>query len=127
MATFDYDGIKSTARELLEMFGNPFTLKKNIGSEYNAETKKQEKKFEEHTGVCVMKNYSAEMVGSLSNIINMGDVSFVCQFDEKDVKATEGKDQIIYGEVVYNILHIMTSNPSGDNPIIYTFHARRVS
>lgn len=126
MASFDYDAIQATARELLEMFGNPFTLRKLKGSVYNAETKKKENEYEDFTGICVMKNYTAEMVGALANIINMGDVSFVCQFDDKNVKATEGKDKIIFNEIEYNILNVSTSNPSGDKPLVHTLYARRV-
>ena len=123
---FNYDAMRSMAIGLLTEFGNPFVLKKPDGKPvYNAVTKKTAQKYKEYSGICVMKTYSAEAIGGLSNIINAGDVSFVCTMNDISVVPEESTDKIVYGGKTYNIIDIATSNPSGAKIIVHTVHARR--
>ncbi len=126
MATFDYSQMVDVANNLLTQFGNTFTLVKTTGLTYDATTKKEVKTTESYSGIAVKKAYSAEMIGNLSNIINMGDVSFICQFDDSTVVPTEGEDQIIFNSITYNVLHVTIVEPSGSPTIIYKLHTRRV-
>lgn len=126
MATFNYEEMSNTALELLEYFGNEFTLiKPSKKSVYNPVTKKNENIKEEHKGIGVMKTYTAEMIGSLANIINAGDVAFVCKLDDESIIPSEGKDQIKFGNYIYNVLEVATSNPSGDKILVHTLQCRK--
>lgn len=123
---FDYSSMRSMATNLLTEFGNSFVLKKPDGKPvYNSVTKKNEQGFLSYPGKGVMKTYTVEMAGSLSNIINAGDVSFVCTLDDISIIPTEGKDKIEYGGHTYNVLDVATSNPSGAKVIVHTLHCRR--
>lgn len=123
---FDYGAMRSMAVNLLSEFGSRFTLMKlNDSVTYNKETKKSEPSFTSCTGVCVMKTYTAEMIGSLSNIIQAGDVSFVCAMDDISIVPSEGKDKVVFGGKTYNILEAATSDPSGGKVIVHTLHCRR--
>lgn len=125
---FDYDKMQKIAKNLLgpSMFGKPFTLKHPLGKpSYDSAKRKNVQKYEEHTGVCVMKTYTAETIGSLSNIIKAGDVSFVCVMDDLDVIPTEAVDKVEFGGHQYNVLEVSTSNPSGSKILVHTLHARR--
>lgn len=123
---FDYGSMRSMATNLLTEFGNPFVLKKPNGKPvYNAATKKNEQSYLSYSGTGVMKTYTAEMIGNLSNIINAGDVSLVCTLNDISIIPTEGKDQIVYGGHSYNVLHVSTSDPSGAKVIVHTLHCRR--
>lgn len=128
MATFDYAEMQQTALELLTEFGNPFILKKPFGEPvYNPKTKKAEQKYTEYSGICVMKTYTAEAIGELSNIIQAGDVEFKCQLDNEKIVPKEKSDKIIFGNITYNIIEVATINPSGANIIIYTLHCQRAN
>lgn len=125
---FDYGSMRSMATNLLSEFGNSFVLKKPNGKPvYNAVTKKTSQNYLDYSGYCVMKTYSAEAIGSLSNIINAGDVSFVCTMDDISVVPEVSTDKIVYGGKTYNIIDIATSNPSGAKIVVHTIHARRAS
>ena len=123
---FNYDAMRRMATGLLTEFGNPFVLKKPNGKPvYNEVTKKTVQKYNEYSGICVMKTYSAEAIGGLSNIINAVDVSFVFTMNDISVVPEESTDKIVYGGKTYNIIDIATSNPSGAKIIVHTVHARR--
>ena len=123
---FDYNAMQNMATNLLTEFGNSFVLKKPTGKPvYDAETKKNIQQYSYYNGVCVMKTYTAEMIGNLENIINAGDVSFVCTLKDISVIPTEGKDQVVFGGYTYNVLHVATSNPNGNKIIVHTLHCRR--
>ena len=128
MAKFNYTKMRTMASNLLSQFGNSFILKKPEGSAvYNPKTKKTDQIYKEYTGKCVMKTYTAETIGMMSNIINAGDVAFVCTMDDIKVIPEENKDKIVYGGISYNIIDIATSNPNGSTIIIHTLHCRRVT
>lgn len=126
MATFDYLSMQNTATELLKQFGNPFTLKKKSSTPvYNPKTKKTEIQYFSYTGICVMKTYSAEAIGSLGNIINAGEVTFVCSMDDKSIIPDEQTDKVVFNGVSYNIIDIATSNPSGDTVLVHFLHCKK--
>jgi hypothetical protein len=123
---FNYDKMRNLADSLLTKFGNNFVLKKPEGKPaYNPVTKKNVQKYKDFTGKCVMKPYTTEMIGMLSNIVNAGDVQFKCVFDDETVIPEEGVDKIVFGDILYNIIGIELINPAGNKIIIYTFHCRR--
>lgn len=127
MATFNYNEMVNVANELFEMFGNEFTLKKKTkDSIYNPITKKNTPVYKNYEGLCVKKTYTSEMIGSLTNIINAGDVQFKCILNDISVIPSEGVDQLVYKGKTYNILEVDTTEPSGDLPVIHTLHTRRV-
>lgn len=120
-----YDEMQDTAKELITEFGNVCTLKKlNNHQKYNEITKKNEPVFTEYNGKCVMKPYTADAIGILSNIIEAGDVEFKCIFDT-GVIATEMKDKIEFRGITYNILSVSIINPNGDKIIVQTLSARK--
>lgn len=128
MATFNYPEMQDVALELLTEFGNTFELKKPEGeSVYNPKTKRNEQKFTYYRGTCVMKTYTAEAIGELSNIIQAGDVEFKAVMDSLKIIPKENSDKIIYGGISYNIISVATSNPSGEAILIHTLHCRRAS
>lgn len=123
-----YNEMRTMANGLFTQFGNSFVLKKPDGeAKYNPKTKKTEQSFIEYSGKCVMKAYSAETIGLLSNIINAGDVEFVCTMDNIEIIPTENKDKLVYANNTYNIINVTTINPSGDSVVIYKIQCRRVS
>ena len=126
MEKFDYQQMIDVADELIGAFGSSCTLVKVTGTEYDKKTMKSIATTESFSGIAVKKQYSSEMVGSLSNIIKMGDVSFVCRFDD-EVVPVEGKDKIIFDGITYNILNVITVEPSGTPTIVYRLHTRRVN
>ena len=126
MATFDYVSMRNTATRLLSKFGNPFLLQKPDGIPvYNPRTKKTEQKYKTFPGTCVMKTYFAEAVGMLSNIINAGEVTFVCSMNDIKVIPVESTDKVIYQSITYNILDVSTSDPSGTSIIVHFLHCKR--
>ena len=123
-----YEEMNQLAIDLLTEFGNPFILKKPDGeAKYNPKTKRTEQMFLEYPGICVMKPYSAETIGMLSNIINAGDVEFTCTIDDPSIIPEESKDKLIFGKVAYNIINVTTIDPSGELTIVYKIQCRRVS
>lgn len=126
MEKFDYQQMIDVADELIGAFGNDCKLVKIVGSEYDETTMKKVVVTEEYPGIAVKKQYSSEMVGNLSNIIKMGDVSFVCRFDD-EVVPVEGKDKIEFDGILYNILNVITVEPAGSPTIVYRLHTRRVN
>ncbi|MCQ2086568.1 MAG: hypothetical protein MJZ37_00630 [Bacilli bacterium] len=128
MATFNYPEMREVANNLFDLFGNPFSLKKEVGEPaYNPKTKKVEPVFAEYKGRCVMKTYTAEAIGELSNIIQAGDVSFSCTMDDISIIPKESKDKVLYEGITYNIISVATSNPSGKYILVHTLHCRRAS
>jgi len=127
MDKFDYQQMIDVADELIDAFGNPCTLVQISRYIYDEKKKKNVPVVNEFEGKAVKKAYSAEMVGNLSNIINMGDVQFVCRFDDTTVVPCEGKDAIIFDNIKYNILHVISVCPSGGEAIVYKLHTRRVN
>lgn len=123
-----YDEMRTVANNLFTEFGNSFLLlKSNPKPVYNPKTKKQEYTYSQYLGKCVMKPYTAEMIGMLTNIIKAGDVEFKCTLDDISIIPTEGKDKIFFGGNTYNILSVSTINPSGSTIVIHSLQARRAS
>lgn len=123
-----YDEMRDLAVELLTEFGNDFQLQKpDSKPTYDPVTRKNITTYKNYTGKCVMKPYTAEMIGMLQNIIKAGDVEFKCTMDDISVIPTEGKDKIIFGGNTYNVLSVSTINPSGSTVVVHTLQARRAS
>jgi len=123
-----YDRMRSVAVSLIDTYGDSFVLEKPEGLPvFNPDTNRNEQRFSEHSGKCVMKPYVAEMIGSLNNIIKAGDVEFKCVMDDMSVTPTEGKDKIIFGGDTYNILTVSTIKPDGKTVIIHSLQARRAT
>lgn len=126
--TFNYGAMRNLASSLFSNFGGKFVLKKSDGKPtFDETTKKNVQEYKEYTGKCVMKTYSAEAIGEHGNLINAGDVSFVCTMDDISIIPTETKDKIVFGGSEYNVLHVATSNPSGSKIVVHTLHARKAS
>lgn len=123
---FDYQSMRTMATGLLGEFGNRFTLRKQIDKPiYDPKTKKTTYSFTSHDGTCVMKTYSDETMGLINNIIEAGDVAFVCTMDDISITPLADKDKVIFNNIVYNIIRVSTSNPSGQLPIVHTLQCRR--
>lgn len=121
-----YDDMRNVAINLITEFGNPFILKKKNGEPtYNPKTKKTEQLYKDYPGKCVMKTYSAEAAGMLGNIINAGEVSFVCTMDDIKVIPVESTDKVVFGGITYNIIDVATSNPSGNTVVVHTLHCKK--
>ena len=126
MAEFNYEEMREVANDLFDLFGNTFILKKPDGTPtYNPKTKKTEQLYKEYSGRCVMKTYSAETIGAMSNIIQAGDVAFSCTLDDNSIRPTEAQDKVNYQGTTYNIISVATSNPSGDLIVVHTLHCRK--
>lgn len=120
--------MRSMATNLLTEFGNTGYLQKPSGQlVYDSATRKNTRTYTEYSCKCVMKAYSAEMIGTspVENIIKMGDVSFVITMDDISIIPTEGVDKLSYGGNVYNILNVETIDPSGALVVVYKLHCRR--
>lgn len=121
-----YDDMRNVAINLITEFGNPFILKKKNGEPtYNPKTKKTEQLYKDYPGKCVMKTYSAEAAGMLGNMINAGEVSFVCTMDDISIIPVESTDKVVYCGVTYNIIDVATSNPSGKTVVVHTLHCKK--
>jgi len=128
MAAFDYEGIADTTLSLLEDFGNPFILKHQVGTpKYNPKTKKTDASYEDFSGTGVMTRYEGDAIGRSNNVINAGDMKFICQLDDKSIIPTEFTDKISFMGVVYNIVNKDPINPSGDYAVAYIIQARRIN
>lgn len=126
MATFDYQEMRDTATDMFEEFGNPFILKKPDGEpRYNPKTKKTEQLYKDYTGICVMKTYEAEVIGTLNNVINAGDVTFKCVMDDINIIPEASKDKLIYEGVTYNLITPASADPSGSFVIVHTLLCRK--
>lgn len=124
---FDYQAMADMAQTMLgpEEFGSPFILMKPDGEEeLDPETLMMTQGWSEHTGVGVMKQYSAEMIGALSNIIQAGDTELICRTDDGSVPV-EGEDKVVFGGTEYNVLSVGTLNPSGSLVLLYKVQLRR--
>lgn len=123
---FDYLAMRNMATSLLTDFGDSFILRKQTDKpKYDPKTKKTEYTFTEHNGVCVMKTYSDEAMGQLSNIIESGDVAFICTMNDISIIPQADKDKLIFNGIVYNIIRVSTSNPSGKTVVVHTLQCRR--
>ena len=128
MANFDYSSMADTALSLLEDFGNPFTLKKAEGTPvYNPKTKKTEVSYKEYSGTGVMLTYDAETIGRSNNIINAGDMKFLCQLDDTSIIPVESTDKILFEGITYNIINKAPINPSGSSVVVFEIQTRRVN
>ena len=120
---------RDVAEELLSenQFGSKFVLKKmKASSEFNRKAMKNELSYTEHDGYAVRKNYSAEQGGNLSNLIEAGDVEFIVWMKEEEIVPAEGKDQIVFNGITYNIIRVVEVNPNGTKKICHKCHSRRV-
>lgn len=125
---FDYDAMKEMAYSMLspEQFGSAFTLVKPDGEPHlDPDTLMMVGGETEHTGVGVMRQYTAEMIGALSNIIEAGDVQLICQMDESGVVPTEGVDKVRFGGEEYSVINVRTLNPNGGNVLLHTLQLRK--
>lgn len=122
-----YNDMRKLADNLITQYGNSFELKKPGTETYNPVTKKTSKTYTTYKGKCVMRPYTAEMIGSLENIINVGDVQFKCVMQDMSVIPTEGVDYLIFGGIKYDIVSVGETNPSGSTVLIHTLQCRRSS
>lgn len=123
-----YDRMRNIAYSLISSYGDKFMLKKPDGNAvFNPDTNRNEQHFSEYPGKCLMKPYTAEMIGSLNNIIKAGDVEFKCVMDDMSVTPTEGKDKVVFGGDTYNILSVSMVKPNGKNVIVHSLQARRAT
>ena len=124
---FNYPKMQKLADKLLskQKFGNPFTLKKKVGQRYDSVSKKQIPVYEEYIGNCVKKPYKDTGLGHLKDIVQAGDLEFVCTM--KDTKIIPAKnDQIIFEGITYNIITPELVEPNGKLPLVHKCYARRV-
>lgn len=121
-----YENMQKVAKTLLKQFGNEFILRKPGGEPaYNPKTKRTEESYKDYFGVCVMKTYSDEAMGALGNIIESGDVAFVCQMNDEKVVPQADKDKLVFNNISYNIIRVQTSNPNGFRTLVHTLQCRR--
>lgn len=126
MAKFDYKSMQNTAVKLLNQFGTDFVLRKPGETPvYNPKTKKTEVIYNDFPGICVMKTYSAEAAGQLGNIINAGEVTFVCSMNDKKIIPIAPKDKVFFKKEEYNIIDVATSNPNGDVILVHFIHCKK--
>lgn len=124
---FDYDAMAEMANNMIgpEQFGSIFTLVKPDGEPHlDPDTLMMVGGETEHTGVGVMRQYSAEMIGALANIIQAGDVELICRIDDGSTPV-EGVDKVVYSGTEYSVISVRTLNPNGQNLLLHTVQLRR--
>lgn len=124
---FDYQAMADMAQTMLgqEEFGSSFVLMKPDGDEeLDPETLAMARGWSEHSGVGVMRQYTAEMTGALSNIVQAGDTELICRTGDGSVPE-EGVDKVVFGGVEYNVLSVSALNPSGSLVLLYKVQLRR--
>lgn len=127
MASF-YGKMQGVSKKLIDKFGNPFVLKKPDGkSYYDPELDEMVSPWKEFSGYGLMSSITAEVIGLQDNIINAGDVSFVCYLDDKTIVPTEADDKFVFAGTEYNILNVDTVAPNGVDVILHILFARKSS
>lgn len=126
---FDYKKMQTLAYNLLSSsnFGDKFVLQKPAEAVYDPVSKKRLTKFEEHNGVCVKKKYEDIGVGKMADVIEAGDVVFVCQMDDKNIIPVKNKDKIVFASVIYNIIEVITIDPCGKEILVHHCYARKAN
>ena len=120
--------MQGVSKKLIDKFGNPFVLKKPDGKTYyDSELDEMVQPWKEYTGYGLMSSISAEAIGFNANLINAGDVSFVCYLDESTVIPTEADDKFVFAGTEYNILNVDTVSPNGTDVILHILFARKSS
>ena len=66
-----------------------------------------------------------EAIGMLSNIVQSGDVSFVCTLDDISIVPKPDLDKLVFNDVTYNIVNVRTSDPSGQKIIVHFLQCRK--
>lgn len=123
-----YTDMKAVATSLISRFGSDCVLRKPDGKPvFNPDTNKNEQRYSEFTGKCVMRPYVAETIGALNNIIKAGDVEFKCVMDDQSVIPTESVDKILFGGILYNIQTVETVCPDGATILVHSLQARRAT
>lgn len=111
MARIDYSEFYETGKDLIEEFGSDAVLRKLVG-----------KKTVSYDGIAVRLRYSEEIIGSNDNIINAGDVKFICQFP---TAPSAMKDLIVFGGKSYNVISVDEICPDGSTVLLYIVQTRR--
>lgn len=126
---FNYEKMRKTAKKLLskQVFGGKFILQHPEGSTYDPIKKKNVSTYKEYTGDCVMKIYEDDGLGKLGDIVQAGDLTFVCNMDDQNVIPTKNSDKIIFEGVTYNIIEVSTVNPNGKKILVHKCYARKAS
>ena len=123
-----YEEMGQVADSLLgtKEFGRPFTLRKQSEKPvYNPKTKKTETTYTDYPGTCVMKTYTDEEYGALNNILEAGDVSFICVMKDISIIPQKDKDKLVFNGVTYNIVRPAITNPSGDRILVHKLQCRK--
>lgn len=126
---FDYKKMQNLAYNLLSSsnFGDSFTLLKPSKSVFDPISKKKISTYEEHSGVCVKKKYEDTGLGKMLDVIEAGDVVFVCQMNDKEIIPTKNKDKIVFASVTYNIVEVITIDPCGKEILVHHCYARKAN
>lgn len=126
---FNYEKMRKTAKKLLssQVFGGKFTLQKPEGSVYDPIKKKNITTFKDYAGDCVMEAYEDEGLGKLADIVQAGDLTFICNMDDTKIIPIKNSDKIIFEGVTYNIIEVSTINPNGKNILVHKCYARKAS
>lgn len=120
--------MQGVSKKLIDKFGAPFVLKKPDGkSSYDSELDEMVSSWIDYTGYGLMSSITAEVIGMNDNIINAGDVSFVCYLDDNTVIPTEADDKFVFAGTEYNILNVDTVAPNGTDVILHILFARKSS
>lgn len=121
----EYGKFQNVAIKLLSKFGTSKNIKLKKDTEnpvVDAITKRSVKVYKTYAGYGVKLGYETEAIGSLDNIIKAGDVKIICVFD---VEPTEQKDQIIFGNDVFNIINVKKVDPDATTVVLYSVQCRR--
>lgn len=123
---FNYPKMQKLADKLLSnrKFGGPFVLKKKVGQRYDATLKKQVPVYEEYPGNCVKKIYKDDGEGHLKDVLQAGDLEFVCTLADTSI-IPDKNDQILFEGITYNIITPELVDPTGKLPLVHKCYARR--
>lgn len=126
---FNYENMRKKAKRLLskQNFGGKFILQHPEGSSYDPIKKKNVPTYKEYSGDCVGKVYEDTGLGKLRDIVQAGDIEFVCSMDDPSVTPVKNSDKIIFEGITYNIVEVSTINPNGKKILVHKCYARKAS
>lgn len=129
MAENIYDRLRKTADTLLsdQKFGGPFILKRTTGKTFDPATKKNMTTFDTYEGNCVKTTYKDDGLGKLADIIEAGDLTFLCTMNDITIKPEKNSDKIIFAGETYNIIEVEEIDPSGSKVVMHKCYARKNS
>lgn len=126
---FNYNEMKKMADTLLSSkeFGGPFILQRTSGKMFDPVKMKEINITETFEGNCVQKIYEDDGLGKLSDIVEAGDVVFVCTMKDQSITPAKNSDKIIFGGITYNVIEVSTVKPNGNVTIVHKCYARKAS